>query len=406
MEGDTIDEGVTYLYCHKLNVERKNLEILSTIQGKEYVHNAQDGGKKEELKVCPLPERFVFKVGAKVMLLRNMHHKGLMNGSLGKIIAVSKGKPIVKFDAGLTISVEPHVWQQQNEDGITLATRRQLPLSLAWAMTVHKSQGQTLPRVAISLNGVFEFGQAYVGLSQAVSLSSLSVFPGWAKRIPCTPPSIAAFNGNVVSVHEFNIQSTSDEVLYPYMIQPSIEDDEEEPSFDAGAPLIAPLEPSWTNDLSLPGEVDVSDILKELLSREYRSADYKRLCGRFLNEYQEQEIIASFFAYCWLCVENIYTPTGTDRLMSMKDSMSGSKAEGKAREFIDLKTSGNLTRRWHSVLCKLGEVNQPIQRMNLHQLTLMVDIVVALRKKLAGKLLCHSLFAQVWNQTSIHTTHN
>lgn len=85
--------------------------------------------------------------------------------------------PEVLFSDGRAVVIEPYIWKVEI-DSRTLLTRTQLPLSLAWALTIHKSQGQSLDRLCVELRGVFECGQAYVALSRARSLEGLEV-NGW-----------------------------------------------------------------------------------------------------------------------------------------------------------------------------------------------------------------------------------
>eukprot|EP00112_Aurelia_sp_Birch-Aquarium-sp1_P013958 Seg2989.5 transcript_id=Seg2989.5/GoldUCD/mRNA.D3Y31 product="ATP-dependent DNA helicase PIF1" protein_id=Seg2989.5/GoldUCD/D3Y31 len=202
-EKDIDHPETVYLYSHKMDVKLKNMNILEKVNGSEFVSKARDIGDKDCLKECPFPATLVYKVGARVMLLTNMHKEGLSNGSLGTVISVAVEKPIVKFDSRQLVSLEAKFWSAKNEDGIIVATRRQLPLDLGWALTIHKSQGQSLPQIAISLHGIFAYGQAYVALSRATTLSGLSVLPGWDHSIPKTPKSVQNFQASIVPVMDY-----------------------------------------------------------------------------------------------------------------------------------------------------------------------------------------------------------
>ena len=87
--------------------------------------------------------------------------------------------PLVRFKTSdmstRTVLVEPEDWAIEDENGKQLVSRVQIPLLLAWSLSIHKSQGQTLPRVKVDLKKVFEKGQAYVALSRAVSREGLQV---------------------------------------------------------------------------------------------------------------------------------------------------------------------------------------------------------------------------------------
>ena len=98
---------------------------------------------------------------------------GLVNGARGRVEKFSTdGHPIVRFMGGVTQEIKRDKWTVKGGPGVIL-TRSQLPLRLAWAFSIHKSQGMTLDCVEVSLSRVFECGQAYVALSRAKNLSTL-----------------------------------------------------------------------------------------------------------------------------------------------------------------------------------------------------------------------------------------
>ncbi|XP_035232312.1 ATP-dependent DNA helicase PIF1-like [Stegodyphus dumicola] len=127
---------------------------------------------------CPVSDRIELKVGAQVMLAKNLDlQKGLVNGARGVVIGFNSGKeklPIVKFVCGVQESVNYEKWIFRSHSGLMLV-RKMLPLKLAWAISIHKSQGMTLDCVEVSLSRVFECGQAYVALSRARSMEGLRV---------------------------------------------------------------------------------------------------------------------------------------------------------------------------------------------------------------------------------------
>lgn len=176
--GDTY----TRLYTHNANVDSINQQYLNDIQQEEYQFQAEyDGNEKliETLKSSVrAPEMLVLKKNAKVMFVKNNFDEGYINGSLGEVIDFvndnEKGiLPKVQLLTGEQLLVEKATWSIENEEGDVLASCTQIPLRLAWAMTIHKSQGMTLDYAEIDLAKTFEKGQGYVALSRLRSLSGL-----------------------------------------------------------------------------------------------------------------------------------------------------------------------------------------------------------------------------------------
>lgn len=109
------------------------------------------------------------------MFLKNNFNKGYVNGTLGEIKGFKNtGVPIVETTDGKKIEAEPEVWLLE-EEGDIKAEIRQIPLRLAWAITVHKSQGMTLDMAEIDLGNAFEEGMGYVALSRVKSLDGIKL---------------------------------------------------------------------------------------------------------------------------------------------------------------------------------------------------------------------------------------
>ena len=174
----------TRLYCKNDAVDEENIERLRQLPGAEYALAAIDEWKvfasdvSQENKILESLENKAsatlrLKVGAQVMLLRNMPEQGLVNGSRGVVegFAATTASPIVRFDSGRTLSFSHCEFFGGNRDGCLV--RRQYPLKLAWAVTVHKAQGTTLTRASISVDDAFAEGQVYVALSRVSSLHGL-----------------------------------------------------------------------------------------------------------------------------------------------------------------------------------------------------------------------------------------
>lgn len=121
------------------------------------------------------------------MLLKNINlSNGLVNGARGVITKYADGFPVVKFKNKVEYTAKPEKWSIKTPAGVLL-TRKQVPLKLAWAFSIHKSQGLTLDCLEMSLSKVFEAGQAYVALSRAQSLDSLRILDFDAKQVFADP---------------------------------------------------------------------------------------------------------------------------------------------------------------------------------------------------------------------------
>ena len=167
-----------------VNDERKyTMEIVKTSPDEtRRIHLNQEQIKNdlENLKNSLIAEsELTLKVGAQVMCIVNMDTDGtnpIVNGSRGVVIDFTEaGMPIVKFKCGFTKAISYHIWELEGEleekKGYGI---KQLPLILAWAITIHKSQGSTLELAEIDIgNGIFECGQSYVALSRVKSIDGL-----------------------------------------------------------------------------------------------------------------------------------------------------------------------------------------------------------------------------------------
>lgn len=175
------DVKPTQLYPTNAQVDTINLTNLEVLGGKTYVYDANDYAVDDEYaslleRTCIAPSRLVLKQGAQVMLIKNIDEQHV-NGSRGVVVGFQPESqmPIVRFRAGKQMVMTPEVWEYDSTDETILATRTQVPLRLAWAMTVHKSQGMTIDYLEVDMKNTFAYGQAYVALSRARTLDGLCV---------------------------------------------------------------------------------------------------------------------------------------------------------------------------------------------------------------------------------------
>ncbi len=171
------DFQVTKLYTHNVDVERINLEELKRLKGKSHIFTYSSKGSKKNIekifKTALVLEEITFKKDAVVIFIKNNPEKDYINGTTGVVIGFENSVPLVKTSTGRVIKVVDEDWTLENEKGETIATVSQIPLRLAWAITIHKSQGMTLDVAEIDLSNTFEVGQGYVALSRIKSIEGL-----------------------------------------------------------------------------------------------------------------------------------------------------------------------------------------------------------------------------------------
>jgi ATP-dependent DNA helicase PIF1 len=229
----------TELFPLRREADRANLRRLQDIHRDAHNYTAEDGGtienpniRKMLLSDCIAPEYLTLKVGAQVMLTQNIDQT-LVNGSQGCVIdfcntlsflhtswedgdthnsdevvdkllplypvvlfTMRDGKTRIHHCEPVEWAVErwePDPWEEDGWVVNKLATRVQVPLILAWALSIHKAQGQTLDRVKVDLERVFETGQAYVALSRTRSIDGLQVLNFDPSKVAVHPKAKAFY---------------------------------------------------------------------------------------------------------------------------------------------------------------------------------------------------------------------
>ncbi|XP_014598921.1 PREDICTED: ATP-dependent DNA helicase PIF1 [Polistes canadensis] len=168
----------TRLCTHINEADEINDFQLNELKGESKTYIAQDSDQmmtKTLDQQLPVPGKLILKVGAQVMLLKNINlSNGLVNGARGIVIKFVDDLPVIQLRSGNIYHTKIEKWSIKTVSG-SIVHRKQIPLKLAWAFSIHKSQGLTLDCVEMCLSRVFDAGQSYVALSRAQSLQSLRI---------------------------------------------------------------------------------------------------------------------------------------------------------------------------------------------------------------------------------------
>ncbi len=170
----------TRLFTHNADVDRLNDEALQSTPGETRTFVMESAGSKALvaalIRGCISPEVLPLKIGARVMCTKNNSREGYVNGTLGTVVAFMKdsGYPVIETLGGYRLTIEPQEWMIE-ENGKVRAKITQIPLRLAWAITIHKSQGMSMDAAVIDLGSAFTFGQGYVALSRVRTLQGIQL---------------------------------------------------------------------------------------------------------------------------------------------------------------------------------------------------------------------------------------
>lgn len=209
------DSFFVYLTTTNVLADRINAHQLARLPGEEFGFQADIEGKFEA-RSLPTKEFLQIKTGAQVMLLNNDPNGHWVNGSIGKVISVAEDLAStdliqVELEDGRCVDVGPFRWEMfrffYNEETDQLESEsvgsfHQYPLKLAWAVTIHKSQGKTFSRVVLDIgSGAFAHGQTYVALSRCTSLGGLVLRRPIAMKDIIVDPRVVDFMEGVVGCY-------------------------------------------------------------------------------------------------------------------------------------------------------------------------------------------------------------
>jgi ATP-dependent DNA helicase PIF1 len=202
----TYSDGIepVRLFAMRKDVDSYNLRRLEQIDSTLRSFDSTDTGPVSALAHCPVPSKLHLKKGCQVMLVRNIS-ESLVNGTVGTVRGFKniEGEKVPTMDIiGSNGQIKKIVlqrvqWESMDINGSVAAVRTQFPLILAWAITIHKGQGRTIPRLFVNMTGIFECGQAYVALSRCQSPDNLQVI-NFSSDLVKTDPACIEFQRSLV----------------------------------------------------------------------------------------------------------------------------------------------------------------------------------------------------------------
>ncbi|XP_042007423.1 ATP-dependent DNA helicase PIF1-like [Salvia splendens] len=208
------DPDTVRLFPRISDVDEVNKEKMKGLGEEIYTYTAQDSGEKQwkrQLQIGIARDTLEVCIGARVMLIKNISPwRKLVNGATGTVLGFSKlvdksygmsadcshgdVLPLVKFDSGSELIVEPETWEVRDGDKV-VAKRRQIPLILSWALSIHKCQGMSLDKLHTDLSRVFGHGMVYVALSRVRSLAGLGLSGLEPSKITAHPKVLKFYRG-------------------------------------------------------------------------------------------------------------------------------------------------------------------------------------------------------------------
>lgn len=224
---DNMDDYSVILTGFNKKAERINEVKLNALEGDEVVYN---GIKTDEFKPgdCPAPEHLRLKIGAQVIFCRNDYSAKYANGTIAKVINLEENAIQVQLDNGSTVRVVRTTWESYERiynretrriESRVVGSYSQFPLKLAWAITIHRSQGMTFDRMHFDLSwGTFAAGQAYVAISRMRSLEGLTLSNPLMAHHVTVNPEIKAFSNSFNDVVMIKDELESGKEVYKHIV--------------------------------------------------------------------------------------------------------------------------------------------------------------------------------------------
>lgn len=222
-----------YLCSRNANADAINQQESNALEGEAIVYDSEIVGQVKQSDKATA-DSLALKLGMQVMTLVNNYEEGYQNGSLGKIVELNKGSVKVRLNSGRTVDVKPYNWEiigyevlDDKVEKVVLGNFKQIPLKIAYAITIHKAQGQTYSTANISPS-CFTEGQLYVALSRVENIEGMSLahdIEGYSLR---TSQAVKLFYN---SLQETDIKYDLDNVQSQITYEPLQSEEEEIPVF-------------------------------------------------------------------------------------------------------------------------------------------------------------------------------
>ena len=283
----SVDISRTRLYTHNLNFNTINQKELDALTTEAMVFNATDFGDSKLVETLKknvrTSDELTLKIGAKVMFIKNNNELAVSNGTMGEIVAFEPIKaddkegdklPVVKLNDGRLVTADVEEWMIEDENGEVLASYSQVPLCLAWAITIHKSQGMTLDAAEIDLSKTFELGQGYVALSRLKSLEGLQLLGMNDMSLQLDPLARGADR-------RFKVLSAEAEEAYAMLDEASLQKTQDEFILKSGGTLS-------------PTIIDAYDTMRQRRAERIKAQQEKReKLGNQISDQSDRTLIAT-----------------------------------------------------------------------------------------------------------------
>ena len=224
--GEDVGDYSVILTGNNRKADNINQSKLDSIDGEERLY---EGIVCEDFNIAdsPAPKNLKLKVGAQVIFIRNDYKANCANGTIGKVVKLEDDAVVVRLENGNEVSVERSMWTSYSRtyckatrkiESSSVGTYTQFPLKLAWAITIHRSQGMTFDRMHLDLSsGMFVPGQTYVAVSRMRSLDGLTLGTPIKKHYVSVNPEIKAFSNSFNNVAMIEDEIETGQEFYKYI---------------------------------------------------------------------------------------------------------------------------------------------------------------------------------------------